>query len=47
MKFELQRTWDTKRRLETWKRNSKTMGKTEKPNILNTWAEARNIMNNG
>ena len=47
MKFELQRTWDTKRRLATWKRNSKTMGKTEKPNILNTWAEARNIMNNG
>jgi len=47
MKFELQRTWDTKRRLATWQRNSKTMGKTEKPNILNTWAEARNIMNNG
>jgi len=45
MRFEMQRTWDIKRRLATWKRNTKT--NKEKPNILNTWQEARNIINNG
>ena len=47
MRFEMQRTWDIKRRLATWKRNSKTSTKSTKPNILDTWQEARNIINNG
>lgn len=45
MRFEMQRTWDCKRRLATWKRNSKTSTKSTKPNILDTWQEARNIIN--
>lgn len=45
MRFEMQRTFEIGRRLATWKRNTKT--NKEKPNILNTWQEARNIINNG
>jgi len=47
MKFELQKTWDTRRRLKTWSRNSKkwdkpTMGKLHSQ--INEWEEAKKLL---
>lgn len=54
MRFELQKTWDTKRRLETWNRNNdKFSNKSPESNVskvqqqINNWQEARNMINNG
>jgi len=47
MKFELQKTWDTKRRLNTWNNNNQKFNYNKKQNIFETWQEARNIINNG
>jgi len=51
MRFELQKTWDTKRRLETWNKNKDKCGdKRETSKVqqqTNNWQEARNIINNG
>ena len=51
MRFELQKTWDTKRRLETWNKNKDKFGaKSETSKVqqqINNWQEARNIINNG
>ena len=54
MRFELQKTWDTKRRLETWNRNKdKFSNKSPESNVskvqqqINNWQEARNMINNG
>jgi predicted transcriptional regulator len=54
MRFELQKTWDTKRRLETWNRNNdKFSSKGPESKVskvqqqINNWQEARNMINNG
>ena len=47
MRFEMQRTFEIGRRLANWEKNSKNFKKTEKKNILGTWQEARNMINNG
>ena len=47
MRFELQKTFDIGRRLANWYKNSKNFKSKEKSNILDTWQEARNIINNG
>jgi hypothetical protein len=47
MRFELQKTWDTKRRLNTWNNNNQKFNYNKKQNIFETWQEARNIINNG
>lgn len=54
MRFELQKTWDTKRRLETWNRNNdKFSSKPSESKVskvqqqINNWQEARNMINNG
>ncbi len=54
MRFELQKTWDTKRRLETWNRNNdKFSNKSPESKVskvqqqINNWQEARNMINNG
>ena len=54
MRFELQKTWDTKRRLQTWNRNNdKFSNKTTESKVskvqqqINNWQEARNMINNG
>ena len=47
MRFELQKTWDTKRRLNTWNNNNQKFNSNKKQNIFETWQEARNIINNG
>lgn len=54
MRFELQKTWDTKRRLETWNRNNdKFSSKPAESKVskvqqqINNWQEARNMINNG
>jgi DNA-binding transcriptional regulator YhcF (GntR family) len=47
MRFEIQKTFEIGRRLVNWNKNSKKFEKTEKKNIIDTWQEARNIINNG
>ena len=47
LRYELQKTFDVSRRLKTWAKNEKQFNKSEKKNILDTWQEARNIVNNG
>jgi DNA-binding transcriptional regulator YhcF (GntR family) len=47
LRYELEKTFDISRRLKTWVKRQKQYTKTEKKNILDTWAEARNIVNNG
>jgi len=54
MRFELQKTWDTKRRLETWNKNKdKFSNKSAESKVskvqqqINNWHEARNMINNG
>ena len=51
MRFELQKTWDTKRRLANWNNNNKKFSnKTETSKVeqqISNWQEARNIINNG
>ena len=43
MRFELQQTWDTKRRLKTWSENNKKFGKNEvKKDALETWSVLKN-----
>lgn len=51
MRFELQKTWDTKRRLANWNNNNKKFSnKTETSKVeqqISNWQEARNMINNG
>lgn len=47
LRYELEKTFDIARRLKTWAKRQKQYTKTEKKNILDTWQEARNIVNNG
>lgn len=47
LRYELEKTFDISRRLKTWANRQKQYAKTEKKNILDTWQEARNIVNNG
>ena len=47
LRYELEKTFDINRRLKTWAKRQKQYQKTEKKNILDTWQEARNIVNNG
>ncbi len=48
LKYELQKTFDIGRRLKTWaKRETQFNAVKKKSNILDTWQEARNIINNG
>ena len=47
LRYELEKTFDISRRLKTWAKRQKQYTKTEKKNILDTWQEARNIVNNG
>lgn len=47
LRYELEKTFDISRRLKTWAKRQKQYAKTEKKNILDTWQEARNIVNNG
>tara|TARA_R110002020_G_scaffold321901_2_gene537761 strand:+ start:2375 stop:2965 length:591 start_codon:yes stop_codon:yes gene_type:complete len=47
LRYELQKTFDVSRRLKTWAKNEKQFNKSNKSNILDTWQEARNIINNG
>ena len=47
LRYELEKTFDIARRLKTWAKRQKQYNKKEKNNILDTWQEARNIVNNG
>jgi len=47
LRYELEKTFDIARRIKTWAKRQKQYTKTEKKNILDTWQEARNIVNNG
>jgi len=48
LRYELQKTFEVKRRLNTWVDNNKKFNtKTDKPAIFDSWQEARNIINNG
>ena len=47
LRYELEKTFDIARRLKTWEKRQKQYNKKEKNNILDTWQEARNIVNNG
>lgn len=53
MKFEMQQTWNTKRRLANWVKNNKKFNKTTDKTVskvqqqISNWQEARNIINNG
>lgn len=46
LRYELQPTFDIKRRLATWQKNDNKYTKTASANIYNSWQEARNIVNN-
>ncbi len=48
MRFELQKTWDTKRRLETWNRNNNKFNKPTESKVqqqISNWQQAREIIN--
>tara|TARA_R110002167_G_scaffold1338_3_gene5975 strand:+ start:1988 stop:2593 length:606 start_codon:yes stop_codon:yes gene_type:complete len=50
MRFELQKTWDTKRRLANWNKNNSKFNKPKESKVqqqISNWQEARNIINNG
>ena len=50
MKFEMQQTWNTKRRLTNWNKNSSKFNKPTESKAqqqISNWQEARNIVNNG
>ena len=48
LRYELEKTFEIGRRLATWQSNDKKYNTdSSKPNILDTWQEARNIVNNG
>ena len=44
LRFELEKTWSTKRRLATWSKRQKDYKKTDKKNIFDTWQEARDLI---
>lgn len=44
LRFELEKTWSTKRRLATWNKRQKDYKKTGKKNIFTTWQEARDLI---
>ena len=52
MRFEMEKTWDTKRRLGRWEQNQKNWGSgkgkfaTKTQEALTTWQAARNIIEN-
>ena len=47
LRFELQKTFEVSRRLNTWASNKKKFNNnTEKPAIFDSWQEARNMINN-
>ena len=46
LRYELQPTFDIKRRLATWSKNKDKFNTSEKPKIFDSWQEARNIINN-
>jgi len=48
MRFELQKTWDTKRRLETWNKNNNKFNKPTESKVqqqISNWQQAREIIN--
>jgi len=48
MRFELQKTWDTKRRLATWNKNNEKFNKPLVSKVqqqISNWQEAREIIN--
>ena len=47
MRFEMQQTWETKRRLKTWVKNNKYFDKKESKikTQINNWQKAREIIN--
>ena len=47
MRFEMQQTWETKRRLKTWLKNNKHFDKKESKikTQINNWQKAREIIN--
>ena len=47
MRFEMQQTWETKRRLKTWLKNNKHIDKKESKikTQINNWQKAREIIN--
>jgi len=47
LRYELEKTFDIGRRLKSWQKRQKQYNKTDKKNILDTWQEAKNIINNG
>ena len=46
LRYELQPTFDIKRRLATWIKNNSKYETSEKPKIFDSWQAARNIVNN-
>ncbi len=46
LRYEMQPTFDIARRLKTWQNNQAKFDKPVKSNILDTWQEAKNIINN-
>ena len=52
LRFELQQTFEVSRRLKTWNTNQENfkpnqLTKADKPQVLDSWQQARNIINNG
>ena len=48
MRFEKQKTFDVKRRMQRWMRNNFNKPKvSQTDHMLNVWQEAKNIINNG
>ena len=51
LRFELQQTFEVSRRLSTWNKNQENFKpiqtKADKPQVLDSWQQARNIINNG
>ncbi len=46
LRYELQPTFDIKRRLATWSKNQDKFNTSEKPKIFDSWQEARNMIKN-
>ena len=47
LRYELEKTFDIGRRLKSWQKRQKQYNKTDNKNMLDTWQEAKNIINNG
>ena len=47
MRFELQQTWNTKLRILNWFKRSEPKKENKVQKSINTWQEARNMINNG